>query len=143
MDKETAFQPPCGPFQRLEWNAEEGRWRVRDMTEAEREAAFPAPPPPPDERPPETIIAAEIAALIDATARQRGYASMVSAATYRSSRNPLWAAEAAALLDWRDAVWETAYAALADWQAGGETPSLEALLATLPAIAWPEPAAQG
>jgi hypothetical protein len=84
-----------------------------------------------------------IDAHIEATARARDYASAVSAASYVTSTNPTWAAEAAAFVAWRDAVWAAVYGALGAWQAGGEAPTIEGLIASLPAMVWPGAAVAG
>lgn len=75
---------------------------------------------------------------IDATAQSRRYDSGVTCSSYLGSTNDGWAAEAAAFVSWRDAVWGYAYGELAKVQAGDrEQPSVEYLLAELPAINWP------
>lgn len=75
---------------------------------------------------------------IDAAARANGYASAADVISYAGSTAPQWAADAAAFLAWRDAAWVYAYAQLAAVQAGQRAqPSVEALLAELPAMAWP------
>jgi hypothetical protein len=79
-----------------------------------------------------------IDAHIESVARERDYSSAVSAASYVSSTNAAWAAEAAAFVAWRDAVWGVVYAALDAWQAGGAAPTVEALIASLPPMEWPE-----
>lgn len=76
---------------------------------------------------------------IDACARDRSYDSGITCASYAGSTNPVWAAEAAAFIAWRDAVWAYAYAELAKVQAGQrEAPTVEAFLAELPALSWPQ-----
>lgn len=74
---------------------------------------------------------------VDTVAGAKGYSSAVSCASYVGSTNTAWAAEAAAFVAWRDDVWETTLAALAAWQGGGEAPTVEGLVASLPAISWP------
>lgn len=75
---------------------------------------------------------------IEVVARSRDYASSLHCVTYLHSTIEAWAAEAAAFVAWRDAVWVAVYAALDAWQAGGEEPGVDALVASLPAIAWPD-----
>lgn len=76
--------------------------------------------------------------LIDAKAQSRRYDSGNSLATYVTSSNPDWAAEAQAFVIWRDAVWAYAYAELDKVLAGErEQPSVEAFLAELPQLVWP------
>lgn len=76
-----------------------------------------------------------IEAHVDAVARQRGYSSAVSCASYRDSTNATWAAEAAAFIAWRDAVWSQVVALLNN--VPSPAPTVEAVIAGLPAIAWP------
>jgi hypothetical protein len=107
-----------------------------------------------DPQPSEADIAAEVARQeiaeavglyraavdqhIEAVARSRDYASSLHCVTYLHSTIAAWAAEAAAFVAWRDAVWIAVYAALDAWQAGGEAPTVEALIASLPPMEWPE-----
>jgi hypothetical protein len=71
---------------------------------------------------------------MDNTARQKGYDSVVSCATYATSGVPEFAADAAAIIAWRDAVWTAAYA----WRDGlnGQLPevipTIEEVIAQLP-----------
>ena len=82
---------------------------------------------------------AAIAAHIEATARSRQYDSAVSMATYVTSANAAWAAEAQAFVAWRDAVWAYCYAELAEVQGGQRAqPTVAGFVEELPAIAWPE-----
>lgn len=88
---------------------------------------------------PQTIAsaAARIQGHIDNAARLRGYADGVALASYVSSTNPSWAAEAETFVAWRDAVWGAAYTALADIRSGARPmPAQEALIAELPPITW-------
>lgn len=78
---------------------------------------------------------------IDAVARAepRDFDSGFAAATYVTSTNPKYAADAQAFVAWRDAVWTYAYGELARVQsADREQPTIEALIAELPAMVWPE-----
>lgn len=82
---------------------------------------------------------AAITAHIEATARSRHYDSAVSMATYVTSANAAWAAEASAFVAWRDAVWVFVYTQLAAVQAGQRTqPTVAGFVGELPAIEWPE-----
>jgi hypothetical protein len=75
---------------------------------------------------------------VDATAAERRYSDGGSCASYATSTNPIWAAEAQAFVAWRDAVWAHAYAELTRVEAGQRPqPSVEDFLAELPVIAWP------
>ena len=62
---------------------------------------------------------------LDSLARAWGYDSIFTAITYMGDPNPVFAAEALALRDWRSATWT------ATWANEG-APSLDALLAVLP-----------
>jgi hypothetical protein len=85
----------------------------------------------------EAILAAVIPgvqAWMDMTARQKGYDSVVSCATYATSTVPEFKADAEAIIRWRDAVWVAAYA----WRDGlnGQlpptVPTIEEVIAQLP-----------
>lgn len=79
-----------------------------------------------------------IQTMIDSHAQSRRYDSGNSLATYVTSSNPDWAAEAQALVLWRDAVWAYAYAELDKVMAGErEQPSVEAFIDELPPLVWP------
>lgn len=94
--------------------------------------------PPPVEK----DYAEAIQAHVDAAAISRRYDSGNSLATYVSSSNPDWAAEAQAFVAWRDAVWAYAYVELDKVLAGErEQPSVEAFVGELPELMWPEPQA--
>jgi hypothetical protein len=85
------------------------------------------------------IATAAIDGHVEATARARGYNSAASCASYVMSTNAGWAAEAEAFVAWRDGVWSAAFALFAAVEAGTEAvPTVDALIAGLPAIAWPE-----
>lgn len=92
----------------------------------------PAPPVTQDD------YARAIQARLDATARARQYDGMQAAVSYLGDPNPTYAAEAAALRDWRSAVWTYALAQLALVAAGDRAPpTVPDLLAELPPIVWP------
>ncbi|SFO45135.1 hypothetical protein SAMN04488056_106118 [Cohaesibacter marisflavi] len=77
--------------------------------------------------------------LLEETARSRRYKQGATAfATYVTSQDPEWAAEAQAFVKWRDTVWRYAYQQLDAVLAGErEQPTLEELLAELPVPNWP------
>lgn len=84
---------------------------------------------------------AAIQAVLDTKAHERNYDNILSACTYATSTVPKFKAEGQACVDWRDAMWSTAYSLLADVNAGTmEQPTLEALLAMLPSLTWPDEA---
>jgi hypothetical protein len=75
---------------------------------------------------------------IDAIARERGYSSGVSCASYVSSTNPNWQTEAVSFVAWRDAIWAYAFAQLVLIQdAERVVPTIKELIAELPVIEWP------
>jgi hypothetical protein len=81
----------------------------------------------------ERDIAAAIDARVEAQARELGYNSAAHLAGYVSSTVPQWAAEAQAFVAWRDAVWLAAFEVQTQALAAQEVPSLDDVLAALPA----------
>lgn len=83
-------------------------------------------------------IVSHIDNLLNATALSKQYGSAVACATYATSSNPQWAAEAAAFISWRDAVFvysiDIQTKVLADQI---PIPTLEEFTAGLPVITWP------
>ncbi len=79
--------------------------------------------------------------MLDTAATELRYSNGATMATYVNSTNATWAAEAQAFVQWRDAVWLYAYAQLDAVMAGErEQPTIEALIAELPAPDWPDAA---
>lgn len=76
-------------------------------------------------------------AHLDSVAQSKSYDNRVTIATYASSTNPVWAAEAQAFIEWRDAALASMFAQLAVVQAGGDAPTIAQFVAALPAIVWP------
>lgn len=75
---------------------------------------------------------------VDEAARSRRYDSGNSLASYVTSTNEAWAAEAQAFVAWRDAVWQHAYAELDKVVAGErEQPGVDDFIGELPVIEWP------
>lgn len=108
---------------------------VAEVPMTEDEVAGLASPPTVDD------FSRAIDVHLDAIARERGYSSAVSCASYVSSTNALWRAEAEAFVAGRDAVWTYAFAELASVQSGSRAvPSVAEFIAELPAIEWPEAA---
>jgi hypothetical protein len=98
-------------------------------------SAFAAPVPP---APVEADYVAAAQALLNTTARSRGYDDILSLTSYVDDPNPTFSAEAAAGKSWRSAVWTAGYALLAQVQAGTITaPTIESFVASLPAMVWP------
>ena len=54
------------------------------------------------------VISREITSILDQGAKAWGYDSIVSAASYASSANAQYVADAKALIGWRDSVWSWA-----------------------------------
>lgn len=80
-----------------------------------------------------------IEAHIEQTAQAKQYSSAVACASYIADPNPVWSAEAQAFIAWRSTVWSEVYATLAEVQAGERpVPTIDELLADLPAIEWPQ-----
>lgn len=76
---------------------------------------------------------------VDDTARSRLYDSGNSLASYVTSTNPAWAAEAITFVAWRDAVWLYAYTELDKVTAQErEVPTVEDFINELPTIVWSE-----
>jgi hypothetical protein len=77
-------------------------------------------------------------AHLDAVAQDRQYDNRLTIATYVTSSNAPWAAEAQTFVAWRDAVLASMFAQLAAVQAGEiDPPTVEEFIAALPDIAWP------
>jgi hypothetical protein len=111
------------------------------FTPEEWAAAHPEPEPPAPT--PEEIQARLVAAVqgyLDKKAKERGYDGILSACSYASSTDAVFAAEGQACLAWRDEVWRKCYEVLDAVTAGErDVPTAEELLAELPALTWPEP----
>jgi hypothetical protein len=88
------------------------------------------------------LLAASTAAVqsfLDAAPAERFYDGILSLCTYATSTVAKFAAEGLAGVEWRDAVWSKAAEILAAVQAGErEAPSIDELLAELPAFVWPD-----
>lgn len=79
-----------------------------------------------------------IQSYVDAVAKVRRYDNGLSLATYVASERPAWKAEAEAFVKWRDDVWDHAYREHERVLSGERAqPSIEELLAELPAPPWP------
>lgn len=76
-------------------------------------------------------------AYLDSVAQSKSYDNRITIATYASSTNAVWAAEAQAFIEWRDAALASMFAQLAAVQAGGDAPTVEQFIASLPEIVWP------
>lgn len=71
-------------------------------------------------------------------AQEKQFDGEVSIATYVTSLNPQWKAEADAFIAWRDSCWEYAYQEFAKFQNGQRPmPPIADFIAELPTITWP------
>lgn len=133
----TAFALPDGrKFPRAWWRTATPQ-EIAALGFVEYTLPVVEPEPPTPEQVIESFRFA-IQAHVDATAVSRLYDSGNSLATYVSSTNPQWAAEAVAFVAWRDAVWAYAYAEMDRVLTGErEQPTIEAFLGELPQIEWP------
>lgn len=97
-----------------------------------------SPPPP---VPTLADYTTAITGMLDAKAKERRYDNSVSIATYVTSSNPQWMAEAEAFVAWRDQIWAYCYSELAKVQAGQRTqPTVADFLTELSTqvpLAWP------
>ncbi|MCE6073643.1 hypothetical protein GOZ89_09570 [Agrobacterium vitis] len=76
---------------------------------------------------------------MNAKARERGYDSMTTAVTYVDDKHATFAAEAAALKDWRSDVWVYSLTELEKVIADQRPiPTIADFLAELPAFTWPD-----
>lgn len=83
-------------------------------------------------------LTALIQSHIDATARSRNYDSALSCVSYVNSTVPQFAAEAAAMVEWRDACWITAVTVLGQILANQiPVPTEAEAIAALPPMVWP------
>jgi hypothetical protein len=80
-------------------------------------------------------MTAAIQEHLDATARQRNYDNILSAASYANSLHPRFGPEGIAYRDWRDACWDYGYQVLGEVQAGTRPmPSIPDVIAELPPL---------
>jgi hypothetical protein len=85
------------------------------------------------------IVVPMVQDRLDTFCRTRGYDGILSACTYASSTVPKFKAEGTYAVQARDSHWNACYLILAEVQAGArEVPTLEEVLAELPALVWPE-----
>lgn len=76
---------------------------------------------------------------LDTFARTRSYDGILSAATYATSQVPKFKAEGQYAVEARDATWAKCYEILAAVESGSRPmPTLEELIAELPALVWPQ-----
>ena len=95
---------------------------------------------------PRLTVAEQISALgfavsahVETVARARQYDSAAACVSYTESMVVPWRADANAMVAWRDAVWIQVISMQSAVLAGTiQVPTADALIASLPAIAWPE-----
>lgn len=96
-------------------------------------------PAPPEPTPEEIIKRYEdaVQAHLDATAQSRDYDNTYTCLSYLSSTDETWRRESNAFNVWRDSVWRKCHEILNAVMAGEiPPPTVEELLAQLPAIDW-------
>ena len=121
---EVWAEKPAGYFTVEEWTRE-----------------HPAPVPEPYVPTPEEQLAAFTAAIqarLDDFARTRNYDDILSAASYATSTMAKFKTEGQYAVEARDATWAKGYVIMDDVLAGRRPmPTLEEVLAELPALSWP------
>jgi hypothetical protein len=75
--------------------------------------------------------------LLNTTAQSKQYGSAVACASYVSSTNPQWKAEAEAFVSWRDQVFAYAINIQTEVQGGAPIPTFDEFVSGLPQIVWP------
>ena len=94
---------------------------------------------PPTDAEIQKMLTDGVQAYMDKKAQERRYDDIFTAISYVNSSDPVFAAEASALLLWRDQVWRLCYTMLDEVKAGVRPiPSVTELLAELPKFEWPE-----
>lgn len=78
-----------------------------------------------------------IRSMIEAKPHEKGYDSILTLATYITSENAQWQAEAVSFIKWRDRVFEYSYSQLAIAQQTGNIPTLEEFMLNIPLLVWP------
>lgn len=75
--------------------------------------------------------------LIDSTASSKSYADGYAVASYVTSTNAQWAAQAVTFVAWRDACWEYSYAVQQAAESDpSSAPTLPQFIAQAPQISW-------
>lgn len=76
---------------------------------------------------------------MDREAHTHGYDNIFTVCSYATSKNPVYAAEASACVDWRDAVWQHSIRFAGEVLAGARPlTTVEEFIKGLPKMEWPE-----
>ena len=83
-------------------------------------------------------LTSAIQSMLDETAKERNYDSILSLCTYATSTAVKFSDEGQAGVAWRDEVWSKGYTILADVESGVRSiPTETELLSELPVFTWP------
>ena len=75
---------------------------------------------------------------LDETVQQKGYDNVYTCLSYKGDPDPIFSAEADAVLAWRSQVWRCAQSILNQWAAGQiEQPTISQVISQLPILTWP------
>lgn len=78
---------------------------------------------------------------LDDTVKTKGYDNVYTCLSYKGDPDPIFSAEADAVLNWRSQVWRTAQGILNQWQQGQiEQPTVSEVISQLPTLTWPDAA---
>ena len=76
--------------------------------------------------------------FIDNKVREKGYDNVYTCLSYKGDPDPIFSAEADAVLTWRSTVWRTAQGILNRWIQGEiEKPTIQEVISQLPTLTWP------
>lgn len=74
---------------------------------------------------------------IDSCVQQRGYDNVYTCLSYKGDPDPIFSAEADAVLSWRSQVWRTAQGILNQWAQGQiQQPTIQEVINQLPTLEW-------
>lgn len=82
-------------------------------------------------------VSSKVGALMNYTAKSKGYDNSYSLVGYVNSSNATWKAEADVFVAWRDSVWEAVFIEYSAIDSGGNIPDEDVFMASLPQIEWP------
>ena len=75
--------------------------------------------------------------VIDKKVQEKGYDNVYTCLSYKGDPDPIFSAEADAVLKWRSQVWRTAQGILNQWMQGQiEQPTIQQVLDQLPQLEW-------